>query len=877
MAAAATREVEQNAFEQGDLLERDEPLATLTSLLCSAGTGTGSLALVSGEAGVGKTALTRAFCTRHMSTRVLWGACDRLFTPRTLGPLMDVAEETGGALASRLASHPVPGEVFAALLGELRSDAPTVLVLEDLHWADEATLDMLALLGRRAAQVPALVIGTYRDDEVGVDHPLQLVLGELATEPTIARIQLAPLSPVAVGRLAAHHGADEGDLFAKTRGNPFFLSEVLAGGGDRIPDTVRDAVLARASRMTTPERRLLEAVAAVPSRIELDLLDAILPAGYAQLERCLGLGMLEYDHGHVQFRHELARVAIEEATPPDRRQQLNAAALNHLAAASSWPDPARLAHHAAAAADAAAVLRYAPLAARRAAELGAHSEAARQFRHALPYIAELAPGARAELLYAYAYECYLTDQLDEAHDSAVAAAALSAELGLVLRHGAALTLAAPVMWWLGRTGQALEICELAVSILEAEPPGAELAGAYATLGRLLKLDMRPHEAIVWSQLAMILADALDELDVLAAALNDVGSSLLFIGDEGGVVWLERSLEIARACGAEEHVLRAVGNLAGLLLDHRRLAEAERYIDEGERYLSERDLHSQGPFVTQKRARCLLAYGDWAGARAIAEKALRRPPPTRFLRLGLELVVALVAARRGDPDAEELLAAACSDAQDDPQQMAMLSTVRAEASWLAGDNAGVLAATDVALPGAIERRDPWLAGELVYWRFKAGLRECGPDWIAAPYRAQIDGDSAEAARIWGELGYPYEAALAQAESHDEAVAREALDALHRLGAARAALAVARKLRAAGVRGVARGPRRSSLANPAHLTARELEVLSLLTDRLRSADIAARLYVTPKTVEHHIAAIYRKLEVNSREAARDAAIALGIAEP
>ncbi len=868
-------DTDENALGQSGLLERDEPLARLAALFATAAAGTGSLALVAGEAGVGKTALARVFCAQHASARVLWGACDRLFTPRALGPLMDVADQTGGTFAGRLAGDSAPADVFAALLTELRRHPSTVLVLEDLHWADEATLDMLAMLARRIGQVPALVIGTYRDDEFGVDHPLQQVIGELATEPAIARIPLAPLSRDTVERLASDYGADEDDLYAKTRGNPFFVSEVLAGGTERIPETVRDAVLARASRLTTPERRLLEAVAAVPSRIELDLLDAMLPGGCEQLERCLALGMLEYDHGFVRFRHELARVAIEESTPPDRRQQLNAAALGRLAASSPPPDPARLAHHASAAVDADAVLTYAPLAARRAAGLGAHSEAARQYRRALPYSDGLEARERADLLHAYAYECYLTDQLDPAYEATTAAAALYAELGLPLRRGASLALAAPVLWWLGRTGEALEVAERAVAVLEEEPPSAELAGAYATLGRLVKLDMRPRVAIGWSEHALVLAEALDEREVLAAALNDVGSSLLVLGDERGIGWLERSLEIARECGAEEHVLRAVGNLSGMLVDHRRPADAERYIDEGERFLAGRDLHSQGPFVTQQRARCLLARGDWAGARAVAERALRTPPPARFLRLGLELVVALVAARLGDPDAEDLLAAASADPHDDPQQIAMVASVRAETCWLAGDRDGVLAATAAALPGAIERRDPWLAGELGYWSRKGGSAEPVPDWIAAPYRLQIDGRAIDAALAWRELGYPYEAALAQAESRDLRAAREALDVLHRLGAAPAALAVARQLRAAGARGVARGPRRSSRANPAHLTARELEVLGLLNDRLRNADIAGRLHLSPKTVEHHVAAIYRKLGVNTREGARDAVIELGIA--
>jgi predicted ATPase len=233
--AAVMEETDESAFGQSGLLEREEPLARLASLFEAAAAGSGSLALVAGEAGVGKTTLAREFCARHASARVLWGACDRLFTPRALGPLMDVAEQTGGTFATRLAGDAAPADVLVALLGELRGDPSTVLVLEDLHWADEATLDLLAMLARRVGQVRALVIGTYRDDEVGFDHPLQQVIGELATEPAIARIPLAPLSRGCVERLASDYGADEDDLYAKTRDNPFFVSEVLAGGTERSP------------------------------------------------------------------------------------------------------------------------------------------------------------------------------------------------------------------------------------------------------------------------------------------------------------------------------------------------------------------------------------------------------------------------------------------------------------------------------------------------------------------------------------------------------------------------------------------------------------------------------------------------------------------
>jgi AAA ATPase domain len=216
---------------------------------------------MSGEAGVGKTALTRRFCDeqRH-AVRVMWGACDALFTPRPLGPFLDVAEITGGELEELVQSGARPHEVAASLIRELGERVPTILVLEDLHWADEATLDVLRLLGRKVEAIPAaLVLATYRDDELDRFHPLRLVLGELATSQAVARLKLQPLSQAAVATLAERSGVDADELYRKTAGNPFFVTEALAAAEEEIPHSVRDAVLSRTARLSPPARTLLGA------------------------------------------------------------------------------------------------------------------------------------------------------------------------------------------------------------------------------------------------------------------------------------------------------------------------------------------------------------------------------------------------------------------------------------------------------------------------------------------------------------------------------------------------------------------------------------------------------------------------------------------
>jgi len=232
--------------ESARLLERDTVLDALCESLDQARVGRGRLVLVAGEAGVGKSVAVREFSRRASSSRVLWGACDALFTPRPLGPFVDVAEQAGEPLLTALDGG--PADVVTALLQMAGPRAPAVVVIEDLHWADEATLDAVRLLARKVGQVRLLVIATYRDEELDRAHPLRMVLGELATRPHVVRLAIPPLSPDAVAELAQVSELDARELHRLTDGNPFFVTEVLATGGSAIPPTVRDAVLARATR-----------------------------------------------------------------------------------------------------------------------------------------------------------------------------------------------------------------------------------------------------------------------------------------------------------------------------------------------------------------------------------------------------------------------------------------------------------------------------------------------------------------------------------------------------------------------------------------------------------------------------------------------------
>ncbi|MFL5841086.1 MAG: ATP-binding protein [Thermoleophilaceae bacterium] len=861
----------------GGLLERSRELSTLSAWLEGAiGTSDGRFVFVAGEAGVGKTALLRALCVEHgQRTRVLWGACDPMFTPQPLGPLLDVAETTGGETARLVAAGAKPHPIAAALLRELAAPAPTLLVIEDLHWADEATLDVLGLLARRIGSVPALVLATYRDDELDRRGPLRILLGELATAQDVRRMLLAPLSLEAVATLAAPHRIDADALYRTTDGNPFFVTEVLAGGHDQIPATVRDAVLARTARLSPGARNLLDAAAVLLPPVEVAILNELAPHADGGLDECLRAGMLVATAGGVTFRHELSRLAVEESLSPDVKVALHSKALAALAGRPSRrAETARLAHHAEEAGDADAVLRFAPAAARAAAAVGAHREATAQYDRALRFSGAAPVRVRAELLDGRTAECNLIGELREAIASGRAALECWQQLGDGREEGRALTALAWPHWVLGAREEAETVAQRAVAVLKEGAAGPELIRAYLCLSSMAHGSEALDEAVSWATRGLEVAEQLhDHAGVVEARVEIAGANLMR-SRPGAREELERTLALARREGFERSAAYGFCYLAqgaGAAFDY---PLAASYADEGIDYCTEHDLESFRPYLIASRSGSELARGRWADAAGSATAV------TAGHGAGIGTVLALVTlgrvrARRGDPAAWEPLDEALRLAEPSGEigRLGPVAGARAEAAWLEGRLDAVVEATESALELARRYRVPRALGELGLWRRRAGLDEPVPAGAAEPYAAQIAGEWQTAAARWTELGAPYEAALALADGDDEDALRRALDELQRLGAAPAAAIVARRLRSRGARGLPRGPRARTRGNPASLTPRELEVLALVAEGRRNGDIAERLFLSQKTVSHHVSAILRKLDVTTRGEAGAAYVRLG----
>jgi DNA-binding CsgD family transcriptional regulator/tetratricopeptide (TPR) repeat protein len=863
-----------------ELLERASFLLTLAEYAAEARRGDGRLVLVSGESGMGKTALLEAFRDEARGVRWLWGACDGLLTPRPLGPIFDVAAQLDGELADLCHDGAHRDRLFAAFLREIENgDAFTVTVIEDAHWADEASIDLLSFLGRRLARMRALVLVTFREDELAADHPLRIVLGDLATQRATRRMRMPPLSTEAVRQLAdaSAPDVDAAELYRVTGGNPFYVREMLEAGWPSLPATVRDVVAARLARATADSRQVIEAAAIAGARIDPQLLMTALSCSAATIDACIATGILVPDGARLRFRHELVRLAVEAAIPPHRALELHARLLAELEARPT-ADPTVLAHHADGAGDGKAVLRHAPEAARRSSVLGAHRESAAHYERALRFASALAPADRAALHEGLAGECALLDRWDEAEAALRAALAIRRDDDDVRAIATDLRLMATTLWRLCRGAEAMQAALDAVQVLRSQPAGPDLAWAYAGLGIALADQGQRASGLQYIDLARDLGERFNQPDLLSFTVEASGIFACMAGEDG-LPPIERALAIALEAGLPGQVGRAYTNLQEGAIALHRFDEADRYYADGVSFCDGRELGVYGICLTGWHAYALLLRARFDEAIGFAEGMLEHRGISPVNQLNPLRVLGAVHGRRGEPGAFDLLDRAAANAQRgaEPAWIVPIAAIRAELRWLLGEpdeaTAEVRAARELA-----DATQPYSCWSLAIWLRRLGL----PDDLPAsqppePFALELAGDWRGAAVAWERLDRRYDAAMVALAAGDEAALRGALEVFDELGAATAAGAARRRLRELGAQAVPRGPRPATRSGPAGLTRREQEVLALLVEGLADKEISRRLFISERTVHHHVSAVLAKVGVTSRSAAAVQAARLGIGTP
>lgn len=852
-------------------LERATALDDLLAYHRQAAEGQGLLVFVGGEMGIGKTTLVEHFVREiDGASRVTTISCDGLRVHGPLGPLMDVAHTLGPAVEHLLETQAPRDRIFRAVESAL-AQAPglTVLVGEDVHWGDEASLDLLYFLGRRIGNLRTLFIATYRDDEISPEHPLRRVLGDLATAPAVRRMILPPLSIAAVTTLAAGTEIDPAVLRSYTGGNPFFVREIV-DAGTQEPITVEDAILARASRISTRARTVLDAAATIGVVVEPDLLQAVIGAPIGDtVDACLATGLFRPSAVGIEFRHAAVRDVIARTISPIRKIAIHRRIHAALHADQRYQhDYPRLAYHAEEAGDGEAAFNHAMAAARDAVAYKSHREAAAQYARALRNANGKEPELRATLLEAGAYECYLTGRIDDALSSQRQAVEIRTSLALVPKLGESIRMLSRYCWFAGNTGQAEHFAREALELLEAYPESREMAMAYSNLSQLRMLAQDADEAIRWGNRAIALAERLGDLRTLCHALTNVGGALAYLGGREGHPYLLRAIEIARAEDFEDDLARALTNIAATEWYQRNLDQALHYFEDGIAHTESRELLAMNLYLHAMRANVQLARGRFDLAEAEAAAVRDHPlagKPALFVAL---VALGLARARQGDDGAGELdEALELATGIGELQRLGPVRAIRAEAAWLANDLGSATREAGTVIHLACQERDPWVAGELALWLHRANHPAPIPEGcaIAEPYRLEIEGDWRAAAAIWRERGALLNEIRAIATSSDERELRTALAGLDRMGARPDAMKVAERLRTLGFRNIRRGPRPATRAAYAMLTPREIEVLALVAGESTNREIAQQLYVSQKTVEHHVSAILAKLDVPTRAAA------------
>jgi DNA-binding CsgD family transcriptional regulator len=862
------------------LLEREHELGVLQTTITSAIGGEGSGVAVSGDSGTGKSTLLAAAVDAAVGStvsagaaRVLRGTCDPLSTPRPLGPFRDVAPDLGLGRLHRDDNVPL-AQLCEEIYDALRTE-PTVLVVEDLHWVDAASAEVLRFLARRLDGTPVALLVSYRPHETGAGHVARPLLGDFARLDGLVTIELGPLSVAAVADLVTGTSLDAARVHELTGGNAFFVTEVAKDPDRPLPASVRDAVLARASDVSPEDFEVLQLVATAPDRLD----DRVLPALEVDLPTLRRLditGLLTRTRGGLAFRHELARQAVESTIPPGGGASLHARLLAALEKIE-LPEPAVLTHHAAAAHNAGRTAYHAQAAAAEAIRAASHSEAAAFFQIALDHLGEVPDADRARLLQSLSFEQYMISHLDEAIANIRATFPLWERVGDVAGLADAHQTCATYEYYNARRHEAEAQADAAAQI--AEGAGATLAygAARAAQGFMAYMRSDVDRALSCVADAGRMPGTLPgPLALKSGLVRDLSD--LVRGETEARGRVADLIDSARSHRWDELASTGYSQLASLDVEHHRLRSAEHVLEASLPFTVDRDIPICRHWQTGVRARLRFHQGRWNAAVEDADRVLDEEGMP-VARLWPHLVAALVPMRSGAADSTPHLERAweLSRQIDEPLRRLPVLSALAERMWMSGaaDPRITEDAVDELERLAGAAGSEWAIGELGSWLLRLGVVDKPPTSVAEPFRLAGEGRHDEAAARWRTLGEPFAEAITLGDAPDPGLRVRGIELLDRLGAIGTADRRRVELRSEGVPQVPQRPRASTRANPSGLTNRQLDVAKLVARGFTNGEIASRLFISPKTADHHVSAVLTKLGLPNRRAVVLRADELGLA--
>jgi len=857
------------------LLERESYLKILSGLFHNLSQHYGHSVFISGEGGIGKSSLIDAFVNQlDRSIIILKGGCDSLFTPRPLGPLYDIASCLSKDFNEILNSSVDKTLLFSAFLNELRSkNNPFLLIFEDIHWADEATLDLMKFLSRRIDTIHGLFIVSFRENEIAHQRLFRTFYGEVPRN-LLTKLKLEPLSEEAVKKLAQNTIHDYREVYRLTKGNPFYVTEILANYNDEIPDNIKDTILNVFYKQTETVRHLWEMISIFPGKVNYALIDQIEPNFISSIENCIASGVLLYDGKHIFFKHELFRTAIENEIPALKKIRLNQKVLDYLISDRALEkNYALIVHFAKNSQNGKTVEKFSPMAAKIAELQGSHFEASKLYFTAIEYH-DTHDENLGQLFESAAYECYLTNQIKKAIVAQEKALQIWRKFNNKVKIATSLRFLSRLNWYDGKKIEAERFGIEAIEVLEEEFPIAIKAQAYSNYSQLKMLSFEKELALEYGEKAIKLAKEIGDDEILCHALINVGT-VAYYDDKTGLSQLKKSLSIALNNNFQEHVARAYTNIVSTSIERKEYKEASQSLKEALSYCDENDLYSWSYYMLVWKARYHFELCEYDVAETIIKDVLSNPYNPAIIKLGALTVLGRTLNRKGDFSGINLLQEAIDLAinTNEIQRVLPLTIALLEYEWMTKNSDLSDKMVEVAQRLLSEIPYERFYGEMVYWLIKTNRPYTPVKKWHELYELDITKNYKKAAEQWQSLGCLFEYALSIYELSEESK-REALTILDETGSIGALECLKQDLRAKGFKKIPRGKRETTKSNPAFLTNRQIEVIKQLKEGYSNLEIADRLFISPKTVDHHVSAILYKLEVDNRQKAVAEAEKLGI---